>query len=200
MSKGDPIQLEAAEHISKKWLTQYREHCEPEARIHICGSIRRKEKMVRDIDILVIDAAMSGAFQRGAKFDGVELNLCFIAPVSEGAGLLFLTGSSHFNISLRAIAKRKGMKLNRYGLWRGDALIASKTETDIFKALGIDYVAPEGRRSPTGMGLEGIKIIGSQQTAYEVFINSVHGFNFCSCKGFQYRRNCRHLGDAQEQV
>jgi len=198
MSQGDPIQLKAAEHIVGLWQEQYREHCS-DADVIICGSIRRKARMVRDIDVLILDADMHGTFQKGSKFQGVELNLCFVNPECKGSGMLFLTGDYKFNIRLRGIAKSMGMKLNRYGLWRGDEIIASKTEHDIFKALKLNYTAPENRSSPDGQ--KGILVYGSQiGSAYEVFIKSLHGFDFCTCKGFQYRNSCRHLGVAMEKV
>lgn len=199
MSQGDPIQLAAAEHISQTWLAEYQRLCAPDARIHICGSIRRKEQMVRDIDILVIDPKMHGTLSN-ATFDGVPLNIYFVKPECEGAGLLFLTGSADFNIQLRRKAKAKGLKLNRYGLWRKDQLLAAATEEDIFKALGMDYVPPEERKSPDGKQ-KGIKVLSSKVgDAYDVFIKDVHGFNFCTCRGFQYRRDCRHLAAAAEKV
>ena len=198
MSKGDPIQLDAAIHIAGNWAEKWKELA-PDTEFHICGSIRRKEKMIRDIDILVIDPDMHGKFQKGTKFEGVELNLCFVRKECEGAGLLFLTGDYKFNITLRSKAKGMGMKLNRYGLFRGDEVIASKTEEDIFKALGINYLVPEGRKSPNGQ--KGIEITATGGgTIYEVFVTEVHGFNFCDCRGFQFRRTCKHLGIATETV
>jgi DNA polymerase/3'-5' exonuclease PolX len=198
MSKGDPIQLDTAIHIAGNWAAKWKE-LSPETEFHICGSIRRKEKMIRDIDILVIDPDMHGTFEKGTIFEGIELNLCFVKKECEGAGLLFLTGDYKFNIALRSKAKGMGMKLNRYGLFRGDDVIASETEHSIFKALKTPYVAPEKRKSPNGQ--KGIEITATGGgTIYEVFITEVHGFNFCDCRGYQYRRSCKHLNIALEKV
>jgi len=193
MSKGNPIQLDTAEYLAEKWLAQYRLYCASDAQIYICGSIRRKEKMIRDIDILVIDAASHGTLQHGAKFEGVELNIYCVAPEHTGAGLLFLTGNAQFNITLRGLAKRKGMKLNRYGLYRDGKLIASETEEDIFQALGMDYVPPKGRGS--GEKDAGMRVASRTQVGvvYDVYTKDIHGYNFCNCKGFKYRRTCSHL-------
>ena len=197
MSKGNPIQLATADHIVKLWTAKWQE-LTPNARTVVCGSIRRRERMVRDIDILVIDVEMHGTFQRGAKFEGVELNLCFVKPECLGAGMLFLTGDHAFNIRLRSVAKGKGLKLNRYGLWKGDDCIASETEEDIFKALDLPFTSPENRKSPNGQ--KGIIIHSNSAPgdAYEVFITEVHGFNFCECRGYQYRQSCKHLETASQ--
>lgn len=199
MSTGDPQQLAAAEYIAQRWLEKWQK-LNPDADIIICGSIRRGEKMVRDIDIVVIDEEMHGTFARGASFEGVELNLCYVKEECRGSAMLFLTGSADFNLRMRRVAKSKGLKLNRYGLWNGDECIASKTEEDIFEALGLDYVPPEKRRNPSGED-RGLQIIASDHSrSYEVYIEEVHGYNFCSCKGFQYRQSCRHLFEALEKV
>jgi DNA polymerase/3'-5' exonuclease PolX len=198
VSKGDPIQLDAAIHIAGLWAEKWKE-LSPESEHHICGSIRRKERMIRDLDILIIDPDMHGTFQKGTKFEGIELNLCFVRKECEGAGLLFLTGDYKFNIGLRAKAKSMGMKLNRYGLYRGDEVIAGETEHSIFKALKTPYVPPEQRKSPNGQ--KGITVHASQPgNVYEVFITDVHGFNFCECRGYQYKQSCRHLAAAAEKV
>lgn len=196
MSQGDPIQLAAAQHIADKWLGEYRKLCKPDARIHICGSVRREKKMVRDLDILVVDASMHGTFQNNAKYEGVQLNLCFVQPASEGAAMLFLTGDHKFNVQMRVRAKQKGMRLNRYGLWKNGYQIAGWTEEGIFAALQMDYIPPTERGSPDGQ--RGIKIKSSSSpTLYEVFIKELHGYYFCDCRAFQYRRDCRHLREAE---
>jgi len=62
-----------------------------------------------------------------------------------GAALLYFTGSKNFNIRMRNAAIAKGWKLNEYGLWDGDKLIAGKTEEEIFEALGWEFVEPTAR-------------------------------------------------------
>jgi DNA polymerase (family 10) len=59
--------------------------------------------------------------------------------------LLYFTGSKEHNTALRGIAKDKGLKLNEYGLFRGEKLIPCQDEADIYKALGMEYIPPELR-------------------------------------------------------
>jgi DNA polymerase (family 10) len=56
-----------------------------------------------------------------------------------------LTGSPRFNIWQRALAKRKGFRLNEYGLWRENEWIAGRTEREIFDILGMKYYHPQER-------------------------------------------------------
>jgi DNA polymerase/3'-5' exonuclease PolX len=56
------------------------------------------------------------------------------------------TGSGEFNVSIRSIAKKKGYRLNQYGLWKGDQCVASREERDIFAVLGLQYIQPEWRQ------------------------------------------------------
>lgn len=82
--------------------------------------------------------------------DFVMLDFVFVKdPDTWGAALLFFSGSAAFNIRMRAAAKRKGFKLSQNGLFNRDTgeLVASKTEEDIFAALGWKYMEPMERES-----------------------------------------------------
>ena len=47
---------------------------------------------------------------------------------------------------MRGIAKKKGYKLNEWGLYKNNKSISIKNEKDIFKLLEMDYVPPQDRR------------------------------------------------------
>ena len=70
------------------------------------------------------------------------LDLNFTFPEHRGAHYLYFTGPKSFNIEQRARAKAKGLTLNQRGLYNNDVLIASRTEEDIFAALGEQYIEP----------------------------------------------------------
>ena len=69
--------------------------------------------------------------------------------------LLYFTGSADFNRLLRLNARKKGFALNDYGLVSfkkfkneekdNTTKIKCYCESDIFKTLGIEYIAPEDR-------------------------------------------------------
>eukprot|EP01089_Gocevia_fonbrunei_P002401 TRINITY_DN12369_c0_g2_i2.p1 TRINITY_DN12369_c0_g2~~TRINITY_DN12369_c0_g2_i2.p1 ORF type:complete len:247 (-),score=43.70 TRINITY_DN12369_c0_g2_i2:73-774(-) len=66
--------------------------------------------------------------------------------------LLYFTGSDHFNRSMRLWARKHGMSLSEKSLVvrftndvKGDPVQGCKTEADIFKAIGLEFRAPNER-------------------------------------------------------
>jgi len=59
--------------------------------------------------------------------------------------ILYFTGGQQLNLDMRTLAKDKGMMLNQNGLYKNGKLIPLKDEKDIFKHLGMKYLAPEKR-------------------------------------------------------
>ncbi len=137
-------------------------------KITVCGSIRRMQETIGDIDILVTSrkpkavtdyfAAMpevAHIYGKGATKTHVLLNLPagggldadlrVVKPSSYGAAVQYFTGSKEHNIALREIAIKKGCKLNEYGLFRGDKAVAGRTEEGIYKKLGLKWMPPELR-------------------------------------------------------
>ncbi len=138
-------------------------------RISVAGSVRRYRETIGDIDLLVPsdDAApimeafaMAPSVERVlAKGDtkssvivgrGLQIDLRVVPPVSWGAALLYFTGSKEHNVRLRGHALKKKLLLNEYGLYRVGAEargqeIASRTEEDVYRALEMDWIAPELR-------------------------------------------------------
>jgi DNA polymerase (family 10) len=62
-----------------------------------------------------------------------------------GSTLLFATGSAAHIQSLMALAKKKRLALTADGLKNGRKVIASKTEEEVYKALGLAFTPPELR-------------------------------------------------------
>jgi DNA polymerase (family 10) len=133
-------------------------------KISPAGSLRRKKETVRDIDILVISnrpkevmAAFTGlpavkeALSKGhtkssvRTRDDVQVDCRVVEEKSFGAALLYFTGSKNFNIKLRQLAIRQGLKINEYGVFRKEKYICGRSEEEIFKILKMDYVEPELR-------------------------------------------------------
>lgn len=134
----------------------------------IAGSIRRRQETIGDIDILVTTSRPSKALDafvhmeevvavisRGEKkahvrlANGMNADLLVVDDKSFGAALQYFTGDKAHNVAIREMASKRGLKLNEYGLWKGKKCIASKTEKDIYHALGLEYIEPELR---TGAG------------------------------------------------
>jgi len=140
----------------------------------VCGSIRRGLEVYKGLDIATIgtihniltcinkelnptvtkEVVPLKSYCNAFKFsiDSIPITLLCTDAEHFGAGILFLTGNHIFNMVLRSKAKEQGLKLNWLGLWHGDALIAGKTEEQIFNALGYSYVPPENRSLRPGRG------------------------------------------------
>lgn len=130
----------------------------------LAGSIRRMRETVRDMDILTISddtEAVVDAFT-GMKFvkdvlasggtkgsvilkEGMQADLRVVGPESYGAALLYFTGSKAHNVKLRTLATKKGLKINEYGVYKGEKRIAGETEKEMYKTLGLPYIPPELR-------------------------------------------------------
>ena len=77
---------------------------------------------------------------------GPQVDFRFVEPEAAGAALMYFTGSKAHNITLRKRAQKLDLKLNEYGLFRGEKSVAGKTEHEVYKALGLaQWIPPELR-------------------------------------------------------
>lgn len=132
--------------------------------VAIAGSIRRRRETVGDADLLAVarnSARVMKAFceapdvvavlGRGTTrssvrlASGLHVDLRVVPAKSFGAALLYFTGSKAHNVALRQLAIKQGLKLNEYGLFRGDRAIAGATEASCYEALGLAWIPPELR-------------------------------------------------------
>ena len=128
------------------------------------GSLRRKRETTGDIDILVatenpekiVEKFISmpdvikiwgkGLTKASIRVKGnFDIDLRVVPKESWGAALQYFTGSKAHNIKVRQIAIDKGFKLNEYGVFRGKKSVASKTEEEVYGAIGLRYLEPELR-------------------------------------------------------
>jgi DNA polymerase (family 10) len=133
-------------------------------KIEWAGSLRRMKENIGDIDILatgpdkerilqafthlpdVKEVLASGETKASIIVEGgTQIDLRVVEEDSYGAALQYFTGSKGHNIHLRGIAKAKGIKINEYGVFKGEKRIGGKEEEDVYRSLGIDWIEPELR-------------------------------------------------------
>jgi DNA polymerase (family 10) len=133
-------------------------------KIEWAGSLRRMRENIGDIDILatglnpekivhtfthlpgVKEILASGETKASVIVEGgIQIDLRVVEEDSYGAALQYFTGSKGHNIHLRGIAKARGIKINEYGVFKGEKKIGGKEEKDVYRALGMDWIEPELR-------------------------------------------------------
>ena len=147
-------------------IVAYLKALAPAAEIITVGSVRRGQETSGDLDILAsgAEAALTNAFVQypgvervlghgGGKASvlmrgGFQADLRIVKTDQRGAAMQYFTGSKAHNIVLRDRALTRGWKLNEYGLFdTDDRSIAGASEEEIYKALGMAYIAPELREN-----------------------------------------------------
>jgi DNA polymerase (family 10) len=76
---------------------------------------------------------------------GIEADLRVVSGEEFPYALVYFTGSKEHNVRLRGIAKKKGWKLNEYGVFDGENLVKCRSEEEIYRALDLLFIPPELR-------------------------------------------------------
>jgi DNA polymerase (family X) len=138
--------------------------CAAIVKIEVAGSFRRKRDSVGDIDLLAISSDPAQVMKQLVEYpqvaqtvgvgatkttvmlhDGLQVDLRVLPEESYGAALIYFTGSKDHCVHIRRLAQRLELSLNEYGLFRGMESIAGRTEEEVYRALGLDWIAPELR-------------------------------------------------------
>lgn len=130
------------------------------------GSVRRMKETIGDIDYIaaasdpepvmeffvnmpevqeVIGRGPAKAFVRLAS--GIDADLLVVPEESWGSALQYFTGSKEHSVELRKIAITKGLRLNEWGVFRGEKRVAGATEEEVYRALGLQWMPPEMREN-----------------------------------------------------
>lgn len=138
----------------------------PVLAIELAGSSRRGRETIGDLDLLVAsedsDRVMDAftAFPRvqevmlrgdtkcSVKLESnLQVDLRVVPPSCYGAALHYFTGSKMHNIAIRDRAKRRGLRISEYGVFKEntDQSIGGATEEEIFAAVELPYIPPELR-------------------------------------------------------
>ncbi len=136
----------------------------PVDRIDVAGSIRRRRETVKDIDILVTsknplkvmeifvslpmveEVLLQGETKTSVRLkQGIQVDLRVVDPECYGAALAYFTGSKAHNIRIRELGVQRGLKINEYGIFKGQNRIGGREEEEVFAAVGLPWIPPELR-------------------------------------------------------
>lgn len=134
----------------------------------LAGSARRMKETVGDLDFLVAakDAGpVMDFFTKMPEVEevkgrgpakafvrlqgGIDADVLVVPEASWGSALLYFTGSKDHNVELRKIAIEKKLRLNEWGVFEAgtEKMIAGRTEEQVYRALGLQWMPPEMREN-----------------------------------------------------
>lgn len=159
------IKLMEAEQRARP-LVEYLKEGKGIKKITVAGSYRRRKETVGDLDILVTCRKGSKVMDRFVDYEdvkkvvskgttrativlrsGLHVDLRVVPQVSYGAALHYFTGSKAHNIAVRKLGVKKNLKINEYGVFKGDERIAGKTEKQVYDQVDLPYIEPELREN-----------------------------------------------------
>ena len=133
------------------------------SRAELAGSLRRGCETIGDVDLLVtsensaralreisqlpsIDRVLALGPTRATLLIGeIQVDVRAVAPECFGAALQYFTGSKQHNTHLRLLARQHGLKVNEYGVFRGDKRLGGAEEEDVYRLLHLPFIPAELR-------------------------------------------------------
>ena len=160
-AEADQIVREVREHLKG---------CKSIQELEFAGSYRRGKETIGDLDILVVAKKPDEPMDRLAAFPetaeviargdtkmsvrthaGLQIDLRVVPAESFGAALQYFTGSKEHNVTMRGLAKDKGLKVNEYGVFRvkkdKEEYVCGRSEKEVYAALGLPVFPPELREN-----------------------------------------------------
>jgi DNA polymerase (family 10) len=157
------VRLADAEQVARP-LVAYLRGIEGVRQVEVAGSFRRRRETVGDLDVLISAAHGAKVMDRVVRYEDVaevhaqgttraslrlrndlQVDVRVVPAVGFGAALHYFTGSKAHNIAVRKLAMARGLKLNEYGLFRGERRVGGRTEEEVFRAVGLPMIPPELR-------------------------------------------------------
>jgi len=203
--EGRHLYNEAFEEAER--LRELVESEESTTQVEIAGSLRRRKELIKDIDILassenpkalmerfVSDSHVARVTGHGETKSsvvlksGIAADLRVVNDAEFPYALLYFTGSKEHNVVLRQRAKDRGLKLNEYGLLKGESNVSCKTEADIYKKLDLPFIPAELR--------EDMGEFEAKTTPTLVTMEEVIGLFHCHSKYSDGRNTIAEMADA----
>ncbi len=137
--------------------------------LEFAGSYRRGKETVGDLDILLVSAHPDEAMDCLQQFprlqeviargdtkmsirvsNSFQVDMRVVPAESFGAALQYFTGSKEHNVEIRGRAKKMGLRINEYGVYREEDLdhpVDGTTEESVYAAVHLPWSPLEMRES-----------------------------------------------------
>ena len=166
-SKGDRTPIARAMDTARQVRAYMESTCPEISQLVFCGSLRRFEETVGDLDLVCVTDEPQRALDAMAAMDsveevlghgeskvsvvlnsGIQVDLRVAEARNLGAMLQYFTGNLHHNVLLREVASGLKLSLNEYGLTNLDTgvLETFQDEESLYARLGLKYIPPELRQ------------------------------------------------------
>lgn len=166
-TKSDRTPIARAMETAQRLTSYLRDTCPGISNLVVCGSLRRFEETVGDLDLVCVTDDPQAALDALASMDavndvlghgdskasvvlnsGIQVDLRVAEPRFLGAMLQYFTGNLHHNVQLREVATSLGLSLNEYGLTNLETgeIETFEDERALYARLGLEYIPPELRQ------------------------------------------------------
>lgn len=162
---ADRFRLGDVAPLAETLIERLRDHPKV-SRSAIAGSYRRSKETLHDLDFLVATKDPAGLTRFFTEFpevheviahgdtkasirleNGLQCDLRAVSNAHFPFALQYFTGSKEHNVTLRSLALKKGLSLNEYDFTGEGEIPDVEEEADIYRALGLDWIAPELREN-----------------------------------------------------
>ena len=172
-SKGDRTPIARAMDTAQRVRSHMEATCPEISQLVFCGSLRRFEETVGDLDLVCVTDEPQRALDAMVAMDsveevlghgeskvsvvlnsGIQIDLRVAEAQNLGAMLQYFTGNLHHNVLLREVATGLRLSLNEYGLTNLDTgeLETFRDEESLYARLGLQYIPPELRQGGSEVG------------------------------------------------
>jgi len=172
-SEKERTPLYKAEEIVTR-LVDYMKKLDCVKEIEACGSYRRRNSTIGDLDIPVATTDPIKTMEHFLKYpeignidtkgdrrstvmlkNDLQVDLYVVTPQAYGAMVQYFTGSKQHNIILRTHALEQGLSLSEHGIKVKNTgeLKEFSNEKDFYKYIGLQYIPPEIRQGSKEVSL-----------------------------------------------
>lgn len=153
----------SAERVARS-LMEYLQRNLSDTEFAVAGSFRRRKETVGDLDVLAAGPNPGAIMSHFASFDqadrvlssglkrtsillksGLQVDLRVVDRDCFGSALHYFTGSQAHNIAIRRLGRQKGLKINEYGIFKGNRRMGGREEEDVFAQVDLPVIEPELR-------------------------------------------------------